>query len=235
MSTADTPIKSSLFRVSEWANKKPVGCLLHAAWVIFRHWRWGRHISPKRRLNFIGLHCVMSRKIELFITTAVRTSSPKLLFFPYHLVPSVKIVLWDIALIMWSMVPLMEFSSLYKARKLQLKDAYWRLFLLSENQKIVSFKSTLTVTSPTVSSSHDSVPWICIKPNCILNGIDSLSFYLLTGYLTAVYQLHIKMRRLFLQRTVKDWENSSLLSIAMSSDSAVGMEWRHARGCLSRF
>jgi hypothetical protein len=35
-----------------------------------------RHVPPKRRLTFNGLHGVISHKIELFITTAVRTSNP---------------------------------------------------------------------------------------------------------------------------------------------------------------
>jgi hypothetical protein len=35
-----------------------------------------RQVSPERRLNFNGLHGVISQKIEIFITTAVRTSDP---------------------------------------------------------------------------------------------------------------------------------------------------------------
>jgi hypothetical protein len=35
-----------------------------------------RHVPPKRRLTFNGLHGVISQKTELFITTAVRTSNP---------------------------------------------------------------------------------------------------------------------------------------------------------------
>jgi hypothetical protein len=37
---------------------------------------WRRYISPKRRLTFNGLHGIISQKIELLITTAVRTSNP---------------------------------------------------------------------------------------------------------------------------------------------------------------
>jgi hypothetical protein len=37
--------------------------------------RWRRHIPPKRRFTLNGLHGVISQKIELFITTAVRTSN----------------------------------------------------------------------------------------------------------------------------------------------------------------
>jgi hypothetical protein len=43
------------------------------AWIIFRPWRWGRHIPPKHRLTFNGLNGAKSQKIEHFITTAVRT------------------------------------------------------------------------------------------------------------------------------------------------------------------
>jgi hypothetical protein len=39
------------------------------------HARWSRHVPPKRRLTFNRLHGVISQKIELFITTAVRTCS----------------------------------------------------------------------------------------------------------------------------------------------------------------
>jgi hypothetical protein len=46
------------------------------SWLILRTWRWGRHVSPKRRLAFNGLHGVISQKIVLFIATALRTSNP---------------------------------------------------------------------------------------------------------------------------------------------------------------
>jgi hypothetical protein len=35
-----------------------------------------RHVLPKRRFTFNGLHGGISQKIELFITTAVRSSNP---------------------------------------------------------------------------------------------------------------------------------------------------------------
>jgi hypothetical protein len=47
------------------------------AWLILRSWRWARHVPAKRRLTFNGLHNVISRKIELFITTPVKTSNPR--------------------------------------------------------------------------------------------------------------------------------------------------------------
>jgi hypothetical protein len=37
---------------------------------------WKYHVLPKRQLTFNGLHGVISKKIELIITTAVRTSHP---------------------------------------------------------------------------------------------------------------------------------------------------------------
>jgi hypothetical protein len=56
-------------------------CLLHALcwflpWLTLRPWGRKRHVSPKRRLTFTGLHGVISQKIELFLTTAVRISGP---------------------------------------------------------------------------------------------------------------------------------------------------------------
>jgi hypothetical protein len=41
-----------------------------------RWWRWKCHVPPKRQLTFDGLYNVMSQKVELFITTTVRTSNP---------------------------------------------------------------------------------------------------------------------------------------------------------------
>jgi hypothetical protein len=41
---------------------------------ILRPWRWRRHVPPKCHLTFKGLHSIISQKIKLFITTAVRTS-----------------------------------------------------------------------------------------------------------------------------------------------------------------
>jgi hypothetical protein len=46
------------------------------AWLIFRPRRWRRHFPPERALTFNGLCGVISQKIEMFITTAVRTSNP---------------------------------------------------------------------------------------------------------------------------------------------------------------
>jgi hypothetical protein len=43
---------------------------------------WNRHVSPKRRSTLNGVHGVISQKMELFITTAVRTSIPTLYHVP---------------------------------------------------------------------------------------------------------------------------------------------------------
>jgi hypothetical protein len=46
------------------------------AWIVFRPSRWRRHVSPKIVLTFNGLHGIISQKIELFVTTSMRTSDP---------------------------------------------------------------------------------------------------------------------------------------------------------------
>jgi hypothetical protein len=40
--------------------------LLVFAWRVLQRWRWRRHVPPKQRLVFNGLHDVMSLKRELF-------------------------------------------------------------------------------------------------------------------------------------------------------------------------
>jgi hypothetical protein len=47
----------------------------YLAWLL-RPWRRRRHVPQKRRFTFSGLHILASLKLELFITTAVRTSNP---------------------------------------------------------------------------------------------------------------------------------------------------------------
>jgi hypothetical protein len=47
----------------------------YLAWLL-RPWRRRRHVPQKRRSTFSGLHILAFLKIELFITTAVRTSNP---------------------------------------------------------------------------------------------------------------------------------------------------------------
>jgi hypothetical protein len=57
-------------------------------WILARlilwPWRWRRYVPPKRQLTFSRLHNVISQKIVLFITTAVRTSSPTTLLCFFH-------------------------------------------------------------------------------------------------------------------------------------------------------
>jgi hypothetical protein len=44
---------------------------------VLRPCRWSRNFSAKRRLTFDGIYGVISHKIELFVTTTVRTSNYK--------------------------------------------------------------------------------------------------------------------------------------------------------------
>jgi hypothetical protein len=50
---------------------KLVSCLL-----ILWPWRWRWHVPTKCQLTFNGLHGLISQKVELFISTAVRTKNP---------------------------------------------------------------------------------------------------------------------------------------------------------------
>jgi hypothetical protein len=50
------------------------------AWLVLQHWRRKRHVSPKGRLIFNGIHCAISQTTRFFITTAVRTSNPTFLY-----------------------------------------------------------------------------------------------------------------------------------------------------------
>jgi hypothetical protein len=55
-------------------------CHLFSRWfltlLILRPWIWRWYIPLKLRLIFSRIHGVVSRKIEFFITTGVRTSNP---------------------------------------------------------------------------------------------------------------------------------------------------------------
>jgi hypothetical protein len=53
----------------------PPACSL-VCWTILLPWRWRRYVSPKHRVQLDGLHGVISQKMILFITTAVKTSNP---------------------------------------------------------------------------------------------------------------------------------------------------------------
>jgi hypothetical protein len=45
-------------------------------WLILWPWWWRRHVPPKWWLTFNRLQGVISQKIQLYITAAVRTSNP---------------------------------------------------------------------------------------------------------------------------------------------------------------
>jgi hypothetical protein len=44
--------------------------------TILRPWRWRRYVPPKRRVQLYGLHGVISQKMILFKSTAVKNSNP---------------------------------------------------------------------------------------------------------------------------------------------------------------
>jgi hypothetical protein len=48
---------------------------------LLRPWRWPRYVPPKRRSTLNGLHGVISQKMILIITTAVKTSHPNIMIF----------------------------------------------------------------------------------------------------------------------------------------------------------
>jgi hypothetical protein len=53
----------------------PASCWF-LAWLILRPRRWRRYVPLKRQFTFSGLQGSISQKIEIFITTAVRTLNP---------------------------------------------------------------------------------------------------------------------------------------------------------------
>jgi hypothetical protein len=57
---------------------------LFLAQLILRPWRCGQYVLLKFSLTFFGLHGVISQKILLFITTAVRISNPTSVYTSYH-------------------------------------------------------------------------------------------------------------------------------------------------------
>jgi hypothetical protein len=66
-------------RISKSRNRHEVGN--EFAWRIIRLWKWRQHVPPKHRLTFNGIHGITSQTTEPFITTAVRTSNPRILIF----------------------------------------------------------------------------------------------------------------------------------------------------------
>jgi hypothetical protein len=54
-----------------------MSCLFAGLLNLFlRPWRWRLYVPPKRWLKLNGLHSVISQKMILFITTAVKISNP---------------------------------------------------------------------------------------------------------------------------------------------------------------
>jgi hypothetical protein len=53
----------------EGVSKESSFSCLFLAWLILRPWRWRRHVPPKHRFTFNGLHGVISQKTELFNVT----------------------------------------------------------------------------------------------------------------------------------------------------------------------
>jgi hypothetical protein len=75
---------ASIFRVEKIGSTKPASKHVASLWPTFllvllnlfiRPWRWRRYVLPKRRLKLNKLHGVISQKMTLFITTAVKTSN----------------------------------------------------------------------------------------------------------------------------------------------------------------
>jgi hypothetical protein len=60
-------------RMSRARFQRKNSTCLHLTRLI-RPWRWRRYAPPERRLNSNGLHGVISQRIVLFITTAVKVS-----------------------------------------------------------------------------------------------------------------------------------------------------------------
>jgi hypothetical protein len=50
----------------------PASCWFYA-WNSLHPWRWRWHVPPKCRLIFNRLHGIIPQKVELFVTTVVRT------------------------------------------------------------------------------------------------------------------------------------------------------------------
>jgi hypothetical protein len=58
------------------ARRWQAGFPLVYCWIFLRPWGWRRYVPPKRRWTLNGLHGVISQKMVLFVTTAMKTSNP---------------------------------------------------------------------------------------------------------------------------------------------------------------
>jgi hypothetical protein len=65
-------------------KQKPNACFLVLLNLFLRPWRWRPYVPPKRQWKLNGLHGVISQKMILFITTAVKTSNSTLFKIWWH-------------------------------------------------------------------------------------------------------------------------------------------------------
>jgi hypothetical protein len=66
------------WRITRIFSEFGLATCFHAGFLLslfFRPWRLRRYVPPKRRWTLNGLHRVISQKVVLFITTAVRISN----------------------------------------------------------------------------------------------------------------------------------------------------------------
>jgi hypothetical protein len=85
----------------------PVSCWFHT-WLILWPWRLSKHIPPKCFLTFSGLHSIISQKIGLFITTAVRTSYPTDTPYMFSNCNTVNVPLFINQLYLFSIIPILQ-------------------------------------------------------------------------------------------------------------------------------
>jgi hypothetical protein len=77
-----SPISSG-GRIIQAKNQHETGSRF-LAWFILRPWKFRRYIPPKWKFICNALHGVISRKVELFIPTAVRASNPTNLNYVHY-------------------------------------------------------------------------------------------------------------------------------------------------------
>jgi hypothetical protein len=67
---------TNIFSILNLLFPKSTACLMQDfAWLTLRFWWWRQYIFLKCQLTFTGLHVIISRKMERFTTTTVRTSN----------------------------------------------------------------------------------------------------------------------------------------------------------------